>query len=246
MGDLDTTTSSNHTVPSIGGYKRVLKSTKDTGVEVTNVLVEKAAMNHIAINRADTTDDDFSTSSFFKSTGKIDTGTASDMVMRTPGLTSEMLGLLGAGMNTIITTSTKLESNSETYTSASHKSNSKRKRHSMIFRVIANRYARRNHRRSEFIDAFYFGDVHFFIMCHGRHYACTTVYQMQYDSDNHMYYTAGPRLPKKTVLLRASSLVGEAGSFSVGYRYLGKYIFWKSMVLGWETKSRYCGRLEWL
>jgi hypothetical protein len=124
---------------TIGGYKRVLKSTKDTGVEVTNVLVEKAAMNHIAINRTDTTDDNFSTSSLFKSIGKIDTGTASDMVMRTPGLTSETLDLLGAGMNTIITTSTKLESKSDTYTSASHKTNSKRKRHSMIFRVMADR-----------------------------------------------------------------------------------------------------------
>jgi hypothetical protein len=134
---------------TIGAYKRLLKSTKDTGVEAGNLLVKNAATNHRALVNNDTKDTDHETGidsdmtsdsvSPFKPYGRMLTDTASNIMTKMPILTPEILQLLGANGDTMMTTSTKLSSTHDIFYSKSHSAHQKRKKYSLIFKVWANR-----------------------------------------------------------------------------------------------------------
>jgi hypothetical protein len=136
---------------TIGDYKRRLKSAVDPGLECSNLMVKLAANNYLALmglkspGSDDDDDDDEDGNDNGNGnddavvlTGKILTATGKESIKRVLGLTLEMLHIIGADVNDMISSSSQLQIFGGVVTSAAHRMAATRISYSLVFEIMVN------------------------------------------------------------------------------------------------------------
>ncbi|SAM00595.1 hypothetical protein [Absidia glauca] len=240
---------------TIGDYKRRLKSAADPGLECSNLMVKLAANNYLTLmglkspgsdddddEDGNDIDNDNDNDDAVALTGKVFTATGKESIKPVLGLTLEMLNTIGADANDTISSSSQLQIFGGVVTSAAHRMASTRISYSLVFEIMVN--IMRPNESPLYSPAYFFGDVLFYMEYNSAHYVIVSLYQMEFDCQNCMYYIGGRDGRTKTVILDADTIIGPAGMIGTGETLAKYYIFWKTMVIGMDTTEQQCGRLE--
>ncbi|SAM04433.1 hypothetical protein [Absidia glauca] len=226
---------------TIGRYKKMLKSTKDSGVEAGNVLLTSAATNYVSVVMDGENDGDFDSSAV---------GTYLDRktsTIRLRNASVDQLGIshhelnrkLGTTTSSIIITATRISKNGIVYGSRSNATKTTRKDYLMVFKVEVNGNALQPSRPSSNALMFFFGDVLHYIKHGNRYFALVELFQPFFDDTNHMYSFQHPTTNNKTTILDVDDLVTCAGTIASS-KSQRSAIIWDQMVLGQDTSAAKC------